>query len=200
VQCVAVCCIVLQCIVGSSRWILDFSTAVRCFAVCCSAMQCVAEYCGICSLKSSWIWDLRTAVHCVAMFCSVLQCVAVCCSVLQCFAVCCSVFQCVAVCCSVWWLKHRVMTETSSMTRYADAAYAIPNVLSENDRCHKISGSCQIYKRVVSHIAMAADMLGWVIKESEYGSGHKISELCHTCGSGMLHAGMAADMLGWGIN
>ena len=126
--CSAVCCSVLYCVaVCCGIWLLD-PWFQDCGAVRCSALQCVAVYFGICSLKSSRIWDLSIAVQCVAMFCSVLQCVA--------------------VCCTVWWLKHRVMTETSWMTRYSDAAYAIPNVLSENDRCHRISGSYHTCERV----------------------------------------------------
>jgi len=55
-QCVAVCCSVLQC-------------ALQCVAVCCNVLQCVAVCCSV--------------LQCVAVCCSVRQCVAVCCSVLQ---------------------------------------------------------------------------------------------------------------------
>jgi len=64
-QCVAVCCSVLQC--ADSVFVsLAFSVSLvhQRVAVCCSVLQCVA----VC--------------------CSVLQCVAVCCSELQCVAVC----------------------------------------------------------------------------------------------------------------
>ena len=85
-QCVAVCCNVLQCACCSISWggIHDCMVnaedkgevifVMQCVAVCCSVLQCQ---------------------QCVAVCCSVLQCVAVCCSVLQCVAV------CVAACCSV---------------------------------------------------------------------------------------------------
>jgi len=53
-QCVAVCCSVLQCAVPA------FCSVLQCVAVCCSVLQCA-----------------------VPAFCSVLQCVAVCCSVLS---------------------------------------------------------------------------------------------------------------------
>ena len=75
-QCVAVCCSVLQ--------------------VYCSVLQCVAESKTF-SCDASQIASLL--VCCPHPL--VLQCVAVCCSVLQRVAVCCSVLQCVAVCCSV---------------------------------------------------------------------------------------------------
>jgi len=55
-QCVAVCCSVLQCVVATFHG-KETNESV---AVCCSVLQCVA----VC--------------------CSVLQCVAVCCRVLQC--------------------------------------------------------------------------------------------------------------------
>ena len=94
-QCVAVCCSVLQCV-------------AECFAVCCSTkspalihvferniQEDIVEI-----VKSQGIARslLEVAVWCVC--CSVLQRVAACCSVLQCFIACCSAFWCVAVCCS----------------------------------------------------------------------------------------------------
>ena len=111
-QCVAVCCSVLQVAV----------------AVCCNMLQCVA--CAEWSRFNGWdrhtelVWC--SVVPCVALWCGVLQCVAVCCNdqdwyvdrvylrwslwledgVLQRVTVCCSVVQCVAVCCSVLpWLR-----------------------------------------------------------------------------------------------
>ena len=77
-QCVAVCCSVLQ--------------LSQCVAVCCSVLiqdglSLIFQQCVASGSDSS-----------VAVCCSVLQCVAVCCSVLQCVAVRCSVVQCVAVC------------------------------------------------------------------------------------------------------
>ena len=67
-QCVSVCCSVLQCV------ILAVEASPPCDRwsgrVCCSVLQCVA----VC----------RRMLQYVAVCCSVLQCVAVCCSVLQC--------------------------------------------------------------------------------------------------------------------
>jgi len=98
-QCVAVCCSVLQCVL-ITRWSLAHTSLGSWLkAVCCSVLQCVA----VC--------------------CSVLQCVAVCADhemksrayvirivtrsrVLQC--VCWSVLKCVAVCCSVCWSRDQV--------------------------------------------------------------------------------------------
>jgi len=68
---------------------------LQCVAVCCSVLQCVAvRY----LLSSGWVGyvfihckSVLQCVECVAECCSVLQCVALCCSVLQCVAVCCSV-------------------------------------------------------------------------------------------------------------
>jgi len=79
-QCVAVCCSVLQ-------WppLQNVSCPplyiLQCIAVCCSVLQYVAVCCSV--------------LHCMCRvlhytFCSALQCVAVCCSMLQCVAVCCS--------------------------------------------------------------------------------------------------------------
>jgi len=82
-QCVAVCCSVLQCAATSGR---DKTLVIRRLyiaEICCSVLQCVAVCCGM--------------LQCVAVCCSVLQCVAVCCSVLQCVAVCCSVLPCVVL-------------------------------------------------------------------------------------------------------
>ena len=45
VQCVAVCCRVLQC-VASSTWLTRL-TWVQCVAVCCSVLQCVAVCCSV---------------------------------------------------------------------------------------------------------------------------------------------------------
>jgi len=107
VECVAVCCSVLQCV-----------------AMCCSVLQCVAVGCSV--LQSVAVWCSAGACSCGVWRCRVLQCYAVrCivwqfvvaqaterlgvtgryvlvrCSVVQCGAVWCSVVQCGAVLCSV---------------------------------------------------------------------------------------------------
>jgi len=106
-QCVAVCCSVLQCVAVLSlrvteglnilSWPLP-SQAAALFAervtVCCSVLQCIAERCSVavcCSAKRATV-STASGPFCRAC-CSVLQCVAVCCSVLQCVAVYCSVCQ-----------------------------------------------------------------------------------------------------------
>jgi len=101
-QCVAVCCSVLQfvtkgCSTHLQRLIQD-AVAVHSVAEYCSLLQCVTECCRV----------LQSAAVC----CVVLQHVAahissnsskkqVCGSVLQCVAACYRVLQCVAACCSV---------------------------------------------------------------------------------------------------
>jgi len=107
-QCVAVCCSVLQCV----------AVLLQC---CCSTLQCVAVRCHSClSLLLldvlEQLYPRCSMLQCAAACCSVLQCVvvtcvsaflyliysskcilvAVCCSVLQCG---CNIWQCVAVCC-----------------------------------------------------------------------------------------------------
>jgi len=126
-QCVAVCCSVLERV-----------------AVCCSLLQSVAVCCSVphklpCRLFTDvWCWFEENTCQCVdltflffpflflffsdynssdsnwtklcpqesgcrsvAVCCSLLWCVAVCCSVLQCVEVCCGVLQCIVVYCSV---------------------------------------------------------------------------------------------------
>jgi len=77
-QCVAVCCSVLQLVV--CHWEVLTSVCMwPCVAVCCSVLQCVAVCCNR--------WCVMGCAHfgmCDAVCCSVLQCVASCCSVLQC--------------------------------------------------------------------------------------------------------------------
>jgi len=94
-ECVGMCCSVLQCAVVSFcelQWL-------QCVAVCWSVLECV----GVCfnaeALESQIhlcfkkTWRVNT-LQCVAVRCSALHCVAVCCSVLQCVAVCFSALQC----------------------------------------------------------------------------------------------------------
>ena len=85
-QCVAVCCSVLQ---SAAVRPLPFSVARRPFVsypprhLSHPPQRCVA----VCGCR---------VLQCAAVCCSVLQCAAACCSVLQRDAVCCSVLQCVA--------------------------------------------------------------------------------------------------------
>jgi len=88
---------------------------LQCVAVCCSMLQCVSVRTH-CSKNHSKCSDIshHFITQCIAVLahasypstppqlvCSVLQCVAVCCSVLQRVAVCCSVLQRIAPYCSV---------------------------------------------------------------------------------------------------
>jgi len=113
-QCVAVCCSVLQCVavryslasasLGQCVAVLcNFASASfgRSVAVSCSALPCVVVCHSVlqpgCCIFRMVFCNVLQCWQCVAACCNMLQCAAVCCSVLQCVAVCCSVFQCVAV-------------------------------------------------------------------------------------------------------
>jgi len=73
IQCVAVCCSVLQC--------------VAYVAVCCSVLQRVAVYCSFDECNASAAAASSSSFNIInisdTMCCSVLQCIAVCCSMLQ---------------------------------------------------------------------------------------------------------------------
>ena len=75
---------------------------LQCVAVCCSVLQSIAMFydsvCGVPLFTASVgrRVSARQVVYMTAC-CSVLQCVAVCCSVLHCVAVYCSLLQFVAV-------------------------------------------------------------------------------------------------------
>jgi len=62
---------------------------LQCVAVCCSVLQCVAasSQSDVCEVLIDLMVSHVIEAKCVAVCCSVLQCVAVCCSVLQCVAV-----------------------------------------------------------------------------------------------------------------
>jgi len=74
---------------------------LQCVAVCCSVLQFVGH--GVLRARRLWIAValqcagsvLQQVAVCIAVCCSVLQRVVVCCSTFQCDAVCCSVLQCV---------------------------------------------------------------------------------------------------------
>ena len=117
-QCVAVCCCVLQYVVVSRTcYTLTVLQCVARVVVCCSVLQCVAVFRTSCTLiMLQCVAECCSVLQYVAVCCSVLHCVAACCSVsyiphtlrvLQCGAVCCSVLQCVVVCCTVdmGWLR-----------------------------------------------------------------------------------------------
>jgi len=95
-QCVTMCCSVLQCVAASS-----FSIAPRLHCwhpcpplyMCCRALHGVAVHCNV----VMWQLDLK----CVAIRTHFYTCVAVCDNVVWCVIVCCSAFQCVLQCVAV---------------------------------------------------------------------------------------------------
>jgi len=62
----------------SSKTLYGSSLVLQCVAVCCSVLQCVAVYRKI---DISFFAVYCSVLQCVAVCCSVLHCVAVCCSV-----------------------------------------------------------------------------------------------------------------------
>jgi len=79
---------------------------LQCVAVCCSVLQRVDTHLNFIRKFACWpafrdSFVLSCLFCLVALCCSMVQYVTVKSSVLQCGAVCCSVLQCVAVCCSV---------------------------------------------------------------------------------------------------
>jgi len=118
-QCVAMCCSVLQDFTNKYPCCNKRTPLFRCNSLR-SVLQCVAIY--------------GSVLQCVAGYYSVLQCVAfavtrlaVCCSVLQRIAVCCSMVQWNAVCCSVLQLVSSPMNLASLSVTYSVAVYC--NVL-----------------------------------------------------------------------
>jgi len=114
-QCVAVCCSVLQllstlcqCVSGKCLSVLQ----TRVTMICCSVLQCVVG----CSSVLQCAAVCCSVLQCAAVCCSVLQCVAVCCSVLQRVSLCCSVLQCAAACCSV---LERVIGQLAKYVQHA---------------------------------------------------------------------------------
>jgi hypothetical protein len=109
-QCVAMCCSVLQCaaahICHVTHWcdvqhlfqdLILQCVAVRCsvlqcVAMCCSVLQCVAVCCRVLQhIHVMWIVQVTWSTFSKTLHSSVLQCVAVCCSVLQCVVMCCRI-------------------------------------------------------------------------------------------------------------
>jgi len=85
-QCVAVCCSVLQMWGGSfARWPRLSDCVAICCSVCCSALDCVAVCCSVLQCVAhvrrklcetpTLIWVCHSALYFVAVLCSVLQCV-----------------------------------------------------------------------------------------------------------------------------
>jgi len=98
-QCVAVCCSVLQSLGVLKKAIWSHTCIIsQCAAACFVFFQCVAVA-GGCQES-----HMVTHVHDAAACCSVLHRVAPCCTVLQRVAVYCSVLHRVAVFCSVIYI------------------------------------------------------------------------------------------------
>ena len=124
-QCVAVCCSILQCVpfgrlhtfgrlhIKKRLCILApcTQTAASLFSDFLHTHRGISANFGASArpINHMAVLVCCSVLQCVAVCCSVLQCVAVstaykphgCLGMLQCVAVCCSVLQCVAVCCSV---------------------------------------------------------------------------------------------------
>jgi len=93
-QCVAVCCSVLQSVLVRVCVLASFCNAfpALCVAVRCSSLQSVAVCCRVFLVCVCARLLLQRVFSVVC--CSSLPCVAVCCSVLQCVAECFSVCVC----------------------------------------------------------------------------------------------------------
>jgi len=78
-----VCCSVLQCV--AVRFSIRYILRVECIVVCCGLLQCVAVCRGVlwCGAVCCSVFLDTVGIEGV-VYCSVLQCVAVCCSALQC--------------------------------------------------------------------------------------------------------------------
>jgi len=120
-QCVAVCCSVLQSLhIGitalhrkkrsemrinawrrSTRVTNEISQKTACSLQSWLLRIFVSIILRVATAQENMFTNRTSPLLRVAVCCSVLQCVVVCCSVLQCVAVCCSVLQCAAVCCRV---------------------------------------------------------------------------------------------------
>jgi len=133
---------------------------LQCVALCCSVLQCVAA--DVCESHPvhAPVTLLSVTPHVIATT-GVLQCVAVCCSVLQCVAVCCSMLQYaaqrVAVCCSV--LQRDVVSTPLSVTfRILAARSALQcvamlcSVLQLVEMCCSIAKHCIIRPHNASHV------------------------------------------------
>ena len=73
---------------------------LQCVAVCCSVLLCIV---AVVTKRIMLRWEfekLSCKGSCYVGSENVRSCVAACCGALQCVAVCCSVLLCVAVCCS----------------------------------------------------------------------------------------------------
>ena len=87
------CCSVLQCVVVCCRVLqLTYILGVVCCCVCCGVLRCVAVCCGVLQCVAACCSVLQSVIVDICTWCSMLLCV------LQCVIVCCSVLQRVAEC------------------------------------------------------------------------------------------------------
>jgi len=93
-QCVAMCCSVLQRVESDDN---IYDNMLPCVAMCCSVLQCVVARYSVLGVMMQMFLRFPSSLQSVC--CNVLQCVAMCCSVLQRVAEFCSVLQRVAECC-----------------------------------------------------------------------------------------------------
>jgi len=91
-QCVAVCCSVLQRVAVIAVW----CSMLQCVAVCCRVSQLEFSEASSCN-ERALLSESSELLKCVIVCGSALQCVAAWCVVLQYAAVCCSVLQCAFV-------------------------------------------------------------------------------------------------------
>jgi len=143
-QCVAVCCRVLQCVVrhprlchSSPQVVLQHGAACcvttcycvldACVAVRCSVLQCVVRrLCHFFLPRPRVCYSVlqRVVLQRVTAFCMcVLRHVAVCCSVLQCVELPCIALQCVSLCCSVIQYVAACCSVLQSATHVSQTAF-----------------------------------------------------------------------------
>jgi len=149
-QCVTVCCSVLQCVAGQSTYRVSgcatSTCTLQCGVVCCSVLHCVAVCCSVLQGKV-----LTTCLGVSATPTCMLQCVAVCYSVAvrTSVAVRCSVLQCVAVC-------YRVLTPTPSTAHSpptATTAEGLAN-LTDDVALQCVAVRCSVLQCVANYLPL----------------------------------------------
>ena len=164
-QCVAVCCSVLQRVALNILSTITGAHAVenacivccsvlQCVAVCCSVLQCVAVCCSACTITGA-----HTIENAYMMCCSVMQCVAVCCSVLQCVAVCCSTYTITwartvenvwIVCCSA---LQRVAVKYTLKVSFVAMLYTVLFTATRWLCCHVVQSAFYCNKSTLHNMA-----------------------------------------------
>ena len=128
---------------------------LQCVAVCCSVLQVVSNLRTIINSRQKRSnLAVITVLQCVAVRCRALQCVAVCCSALQCVAVCCSVLQRVAACCSVLQM-HGGAVAQSVAGCYRVLKRACCNMSQRNAVCYHVWQRVAVYCSVMQCVVCA---------------------------------------------